>query len=61
MTVLVDTGWLSSCGVLLNLQCVKCRVWVGLDEKGRQTEFDGMPHHCTPRQQVTPNDSTGDQ
>lgn len=45
-------GWLSSYGLLLNLQCVKCRVCVSIDEKGKFIEFDGMPHHCTPAQAV---------
>jgi hypothetical protein len=55
-------GWESSCRVLLSLQCVACRVWLGFDGK-RLIEFDGMPHRCTPRQQVTPTAeaSTGEQ
>jgi hypothetical protein len=52
------TGWFSSYDVLLNAQCVACRVWVGFDGK-RLVEFDGMPHRCTPRQrQVTLNATT---
>lgn len=48
----VDIGWLSTTGVLLNAQCVQCRVWIGLDGRGRLLEFDGLPHRCTPAQEV---------
>lgn len=49
---MTEIGWQSSYGLLLNLQCTKCRVWVAADEKGKFHEFDGMPHHCTPAQAV---------
>jgi hypothetical protein len=48
--VMVEGGWLSSYGELLNLCCVACGVWVSIDEKKRLREFDGMPHRCTPAQ-----------
>jgi len=44
-----ETGWQSSYGLIMNAQCVLCRVWVAEDKK-RLQEFDGMPHHCTDRQ-----------
>jgi len=49
-----DTGWTSSYGIVLSVQCVKCRVWCGIDERGRLVEFDGMPHRCAPAQWVKP-------
>lgn len=38
-------GHLSRFGILLNMCCVKCGVWVAM-EKTRFVEFDGMPHTC---------------
>lgn len=53
-----EIGWLSTVGIQLNQQCVKCRVWVGVDGKQRQTEFDGMPHHCDAQKSKTaPNNN----
>ena len=48
-----ESGWETSCGLLLNAQCVLCRVWVAEDKK-RLQEFDGMPHHCTEFQREYP-------
>lgn len=42
----VEDGFLSSYGVKLDRTCVKCGVCVGVDEKNRLMEFDGMPHAC---------------
>lgn len=45
MDKIVGLGWRSRTGVLLNMQCVTCQVWVG-EEKRRLIEFDGLPHQC---------------
>lgn len=47
---ITDIGFESSVGLLLNQCCVKCGVWIGIDEEGLTVEFNGMPHHCTPAQ-----------
>lgn len=43
--MMTDIGYVTRCRLLLNLQCVKCGVWVA-EEKRRFVEFDGMPHTC---------------
>lgn len=40
--VMVQTGWLSSYEILLNVCCVKCGTWV--NEKGH--DFEGKQHLC---------------
>lgn len=40
-----ETGWRTSNGLLLNIVCAKCGVWV-TEEKSRFVEFDGLPHTC---------------
>lgn len=43
--MITDIGYMSSCRLLLNIQCMTCGVWVA-EEKKRFIEFDGMPHTC---------------
>lgn len=50
---MVETGWLSSYGELLNVCCVNCGVWLSIDDKNRFHEFDGLPHRCTAVQATT--------
>lgn len=43
--MITDIGYQTRVGLLLNIQCVACGVWVA-QEKKRFIEFDGMPHSC---------------
>lgn len=42
---MTDIGYRTSTDVLLNVQCVKCGTWLGLEE-GKLIDFQGSSHHC---------------
>lgn len=50
---LVFAPFISTVGVACTVCCVKCGCTIGLDEKKRFINFDGMPHKCTPEQAIT--------
>lgn len=46
--MITDIGYRTRCGLLLNIQCVTCGVWVA-QERSRFVEFDGLRHSCAGR------------
>lgn len=43
--MITDVGYMTRCHLLLNIQCVRCGVWVAM-EGNHFIEFDGMFHSC---------------
>lgn len=43
--MITDIGYTTRCHLLLNVQCVKCGVWLAA-EGNHFIEFDGMFHSC---------------
>jgi len=44
-TGMTDIGYRSSADVLLNLQCVKCGTWLGIEDE-KLIDFEGGSHEC---------------
>ena len=47
---MLEHGFESSYGVIVNSCCVKCGVWIALNDDGEYVNFEGWPHRCTKAQ-----------